>query len=296
MPLATQAPEKILPTPRPHNGIDGNGANLSGSRAVLRRLTFPILVTYALIPLLSLTETMRKSRFELDSSFAVWAYHVAETGGPAGASGIGLLLLLLLVTRAGISAKRRLIEAGAIFSCVAILGGGGAALNEYVIKPAFEIPRPNLVHLAGANGSGPLGMRVNEFYALGDKATRRRQLRAVLDADRPAIRLHHLIREHWIDETGYSFPSGHAFSAMFFATFFFAMGVNWLVMPRLLFFYLLLPWAVCVCYSRIILQMHTAADVSVGGLAGLLLGALAFVLVRASITAIIHKALTPADR
>jgi phosphatidylglycerophosphatase B len=205
-------------------------------------------------------------------------------------------MLLLLVTRAGISMMRRLIETGAIFCLVAILAGGGAALNEYIIKPTFEIPRPNLAHLAGANGSGPLEMSVNEFYTLGDKETRRRQLRAVLQADPPAVRLHHLIREHWIEETGYSFPSGHAFSAMFFATFFFAMGVTWLSMPRLLFFYLLLPWAVCVCYSRLILQMHTAADVSVGALAGLLLGALAFVLMRASITAIIHKASTPSDR
>lgn len=138
-------------------------------------------------------------------------------------------------------------------------------------------------------------MPAREFYAL-DQNTRKKHLRTILETEPPVLPLHRLIREHWITATGYSFPSGHAFTAMFFATFFFAIGATWLSMPRLLFSYLLLPWAVCVCYSRIILIMHTAADVAVGALAGLLLGASAFVLVRTSMTAIIHKASTPADR
>jgi phosphatidylglycerophosphatase B len=107
----------------------------------------------------------------------------------------------------------------------------------------------------------------------------------VLEADPPAVRLHRLIRAHWIASSGYSFPSGHSISAMFFATFFLAMGLSWLSMPRLLLFYLLLPWAVGVCYSRTILQVHTPMDITVGGLEGLLLGVLAFVLVRACLRA-----------
>lgn len=294
MPLDDQTQEQILQALRQDNNVGRNGAELSSMRPVLQRLTFPILATYALILFISLVEATREFRFALDSPFALWAYRITETGGPAGASVLGLLMLLLLVTRAGISMKRRLVETGAIFCFVAILAGGGAALNEYVIKPTFEIPRPNIVYLAGIDGSGPLGMTAREFYDL-DQDTRKRHLRTVLEAAPPVLPLHRLIREHWIAATGYSFPSGHAFTAMFFATFFFAMGVSWLSMPRLLFFYLLLPWAVCVCFSRIILRMHTAADVAVGALAGLLLGALAFVLVRASITAIIHKASAPAD-
>jgi phosphatidylglycerophosphatase B len=179
---------------------------------------------------------------------------------------------------------RRLIMTGAIFCFVAVLAGGGAALNEYVIKPTFEIPRPNIVYLAGINGSGPLAMPAREFYAL-DQNTRKKHLRTILETEPPVLPLHRLIRKHWIAATGYSFPSGHAFTAMFFATFFFAMGLTWLSMPRLLFSYLLLPWAVYVCYSRLVLQMHTTVDICVGGLLGLLLGVLAFVLVRISITA-----------
>lgn len=293
--MAYQIHEKTLKVLRRNNDIGRNGADLSGLRPVLRRLAFPITVTYALILLTALVETMREFRFDLDSSLALWAYRITETGGPAGASVLGLFMLLLLVTRAGISMKRRLIETGAIFCFVAILAGGGAALNEYVIKPTFEIPRPNIVYLAGDDGSGLLGMPAREFYALA-QGSRKKHLRKVLEAEPPVLPLHRLIREHWIAATGYSFPSGHAFTAMFFAAFFFAIGATWLSMPRLLFFYLLLPWAVCVCYSRIMLWMHTTADVAVGALAGLFLGALAVVLLRASMTANMNRTSAQTDK
>jgi phosphatidylglycerophosphatase B len=166
-----------------------------------------------------------------------------------------------------------------------ILGSGGAALNEHVIKPMFEVPRPNIAYLAGSEGSGPLGMPASAFYALEDEDARRESLRAVLEADPPVIRMHHLIREHWIEETGYSFPSGHSFSAMFIATFFLAMGLTWFSLPRLLPFYLLLPWAVCVSYSRPMLWLHTPADIAAGGLEGLVLGVVAYVLARGSLAA-----------
>jgi len=268
-----------------NTGRDRHGEGPTGIRLVLRRLAFPILMAYAFIPLTFLVpilDSTRESVFDLNTWFALLVYGITETGGTTGASIVGVLMLGVLVTRGGVSGRRRLIEAGVIACFVIILVGGGAAINEYVIKPMFEIPRPNIVYLAGADGSGPLGMPVSEFYALG-KEERRKHLRAVLAAEPPPVPLHRLIREHWIESTGYSLPSGHAFSAMFFATFFLAMGLSWLSMPRLLFPYLLLPWAVCVCYSRLILRVHTATDISVGGLVGLLLGALAFVLVTAAI-------------
>ncbi len=260
-----------------------HGKSFSDAGPAQRRLTLSIVITYLFLPLtflIPLAAPARESHFDLNSWFALLAYAFTETGGTAGASVIGTLLLLLLVTRAGVPGRRRRLEAGVIFSVVAILAGGGAAFNEYVIKPTFKMPRPHIRYLAGNEGSGPLGMTVNEFYALEDRETRRERLRTVLEADPPPVRLPRLIREHWIEVTGYSFPSGHSLSAMFFATFFMAMGLTYLSMPRRLFCYLLLPWAVCVCYSRFILGVHTPTDISVGGLEGLLLGALAFVLVK----------------
>ena len=88
------------------------------------------------------------------------------------------------------------------------------------------------------------------------------------------------IEAHWIEETGYSVPSGHSFSAMFFATFFLTMAATYLTTKRLWMFYALLPWALAVCYSRPILRVHTPTDITLGGLQGLALGLVAWAIAR----------------
>jgi len=45
-------------------------------------------------------------------------------------------------------------------------------------------------------------------------------------------------------------------------------------------FYLLPPWAMMVCYSRTILRVHSAADVTCGALLGVVVGVTTFVVVR----------------
>ena len=109
--------------------------------------------------------------------------------------------------------------------------------------------------------------------------------RRVLETEPPPVELAPAVRRHWIQETGYSFPSGHSFAAVLFATFFLAMGVSYTRAPRVWLFYLLLPWALAVCYSRLILWVHTPTDVTFGGLGGLVLGFVAFLVVRAGLTA-----------
>jgi membrane-associated phospholipid phosphatase len=67
---------------------------------------------------------------------------------------------------------------------------------------------------------------------------------------------------------------------MMFATFFLAMGLASCSGRRLWVFYLLVPWAVMVCYSRTILRVHSPTDISIGGLEGIIVGILVFLLVR----------------
>src|SRR6185436_8236458 len=93
------------------------------------------------------------------------------------------------------------------------------------------------------------------------------------------------VRGHWIAETGYSFPSGHSFSAMLFATYFLALGLTYFSGRRLWVFYLLAVWAVAVCFSRPILRVHSPTDVCVGAIEGVLAGVLAFLLVRGILAA-----------
>jgi phosphatidylglycerophosphatase B len=149
------------------------------------------------------------------------------------------------------------------------------------IKYQLKIPRPNIVWLAGENGSGPLGMTAEDFYATGNKEAHRVPLTEVLS--KKPVPLSPVIEAHWIEETGYAFPSGHSFSAMFIATFFLMIAVTYLTSKRLWLFYLLLPWALAVCYSRPILRVHTPADITVGSFQGLAVGLLAWAITRSLI-------------
>ena len=161
-----------------------------------------------------------------------------------------------------------------------IFAGGGAALNEHGLKAQLKIPRPNLTWLSGENGSGPLGMTANDFYQTGDKQARSGLLQTVLSHVPVPVPLSAPVEAHWVEETGYSLPSGHSFAAMFFATFFLLLAVTHIRTKSICLFYALLPWALALCYSRPILRVHTPADVAIGAVQGLVIGLIAWTVAR----------------
>lgn len=232
-----------------------------------------VLPACAALPLTYLLPKLR-----LDGAPALLAYWISESGSKFAIPVIVVVMTGLVVGRHGVAGKRRLSETALIVIVLSLFLGGGAYLNEHLIKPRLAVPRPNILELADV---GALDMTVEAFYNLSDKQTRSRHLRSVLTDERfDAVELHPLIREHWIRESGFSLPSGHSISAMLCATFFLAMGISLFVGRMRWPFYLLVPWAILVCYSRPILQVHSTTDISLGGLEGAVLGALSFILVR----------------
>lgn len=255
---------------------------------VLLRAGVPAIVTWLLIPLtflMPVVDSTRSPFFDLTQSFAQLAYWLSESGGKYGAPIIAVLMLALLVNRAGITFKDKWKKAGIVVVIATIFAGGGAALNEHILKARLEVPRPNIIWLAGEDGSGPLGMTPEAFYQSGDKEVRSALLSKVFNHNPGPVPLSASIEAHWIEETGYSLPSGHAFSAMFFATFFLLLATTYLNTKRRWLFYALLPWALAVCYSRPILRVHTPVDITIGGFQGLVIGFIAW----AVATALIQK-------
>ena len=254
----------------------------ASAREVLRRLPW-VMLPAATLPLLTyvvpgLNPFEVSHHIDLTGPLAVAAYWVAESGSPRGIPLIGIALTALLVSRSAITVKERAVETFVIVLSVAILLGGGAYLNEHLIKPAFAVPRPNILELAQTPGETPLlKMSAAAFYALPDKSARSNYLKTILPAEFP---MHERVRDHWIAETGFSFPSDHSFAAMMFATFFLAMALSHFSDRRLWLFYLLALWAVAVCLSRPLLRVHSPTDVCIGSLEGTLAGMLAFLLVR----------------
>jgi phosphatidylglycerophosphatase B len=213
----------------------------------------------------------------LDGSVARAAVWAADAGGTTVVPVVALILLTIVITRPGLAAKTRAFEAVVLLGVLLIALAGMSFANEHFIKPAMAIPRPNIIALAE---SGVLGMNPDDFYALGDKPARSAFLAERLtDSRTPALADE--VREHWLIETGYSFPSGHSLAAMTFAAFFLTLAISYLDQRRRQLVFLLLPvWALAVIASRPLLRVHSALDIGVGAFEGLVMGLLAVLIAR----------------
>lgn len=227
----------------------------------------PVLVAVLLSPFLP--------RVELDTVFADVVVRLTDTATWTQLTPVSVAFVVILITRTGISNKRRSTEAGVLAAVMLVALVGNALLNEQIVKPLFDVPRPNIVALAEAGSLGEAFPDAATFYASGDKEARRDVLGEYLPrVEEPA--LSDLVESHWIHETGYSFPSGHTTAAMTFSTLMAALGFLWLDGWRKVLTTWVTPvWAVAVAYSRPLLEVHTAADVIAGTVAGICWGLLA---------------------
>ena len=248
------------------------------SAQVFYRAGLPIILSWLLLLLsflIPVSNATAPPYFDLPQGRMDLVYWISESG-KYGAPVVVLLALTVLVSRFEIDSSRRRKETLIVVLTAIILAGGGAMANEYFIKEELQVPRPNIVWLAGENGNGPLGMTTEEFYSASNEEGRRASLAKVLQRDSTSIPLTSSIKAHWIRETGFSFPSGHSFSAMFIATFLLMLGATYVTTKRYWLLYSLLPWALAVCYSRPVLGVHTPTDVLIGGLQGIVIGLLAW--------------------
>jgi len=216
----------------------------------------------------------------LNTVFADAVVRVTDTASWPQLAILGAGVAGVVITRPGIGRRRRVFEAGAFALVLLLFLAGNAALNEYVVKPYFAVPRPNIEELADSGALGTDFPDADAFYTIGNKAARRRPLGQIL-ASLESPLLSDRVRAHWAHETGYSFPSGHSTAAMTLAAMMVATGLVWLDGWRRVLTVVVLPlWAVAVVYSRVLLDVHTAGDVIVGALAGIWWGLLAFAAVR----------------
>ncbi|MEZ4268123.1 MAG: phosphatase PAP2 family protein [Myxococcota bacterium] len=199
---------------------------------------------------------------------AAWA--LSWTGSGAALPWLAIAASLWLPWRSASRLAHRGVQTLAIALAFTVFLGAGSALNEWVLKPALAVPRPSVVALAKA---GALAEGAEAFYALPSATERRARLNAVLAAAGVTVGpADARVRGEWGAMIGYSFPSGHAFASMLFATL--CAGLALLLRPpgwRVALWGLPL-WAVAVCWSRPIIGVHTPIDVSVGSAQGLFFG------------------------
>ncbi len=249
---------------------------------LLTRTIIPLLVLWLFICASLLSPKIDPSQLPfptLSQSGYDFFYWLTQSGGKYAAPAIALLCLILFSLQAKHDKAVKLKR----FITFAAIGGAfaysGAMLNEHVLKEILQVPRPNIVWLAGQDNSGPLGMSPEQFYKTGDKQARRAVLDKALSQLDKSYELTPKITAHWQHEAGYSMPSGHAFSALFFSSLIMLLAVTFLERKNQYFFYLLLPWAALVCYSRLILRVHTPIDITLGSLQGIFVGCIAYLVI-----------------
>nr|WP_321450635.1 phosphatase PAP2 family protein [uncultured Carboxylicivirga sp.] len=198
----------------------------------------------------------------------LWLF-ISNTGGTFGVPIITLCFCLLISIQYKGWAKKMLFLTLSLLAFSAILGGF-AQINEYFIKEKLRIQRPNIIYLHKEKGFDS-----DAFYNLPNKTERRKYLKKKLEKvgaenitfnNKP---LHPDVLDHWLHETGFSFPSGHSVNAFLMATLMaYILLFTYEDYKRRTFFIIPFIWATLVAISRVILGVHSPTDISAGALMG----------------------------
>lgn len=201
-----------------------------------------------------------------DSILSDLAYAITNSGGKY------YVMLIAAVTALIFAYRDKMEKAPAFkflkqFGILFLLLFFFAFLNEYGIKQFVKITRPSHAYIF--KYSAP-EISMIEFYQL-PVHERQKQLKSLIDSSQ-FLNAHvdEKVRKHWIEEAGYSFPSGHTFNAFLLATVLSFSIKRSRILHFNKYFFIPIIWATSVGISRIALGAHSALDVSFGAALGVL--------------------------
>ena len=238
----------------------------SSHRFILYHATAAFLVTSAVAWITPLSF----SGYQADQPFSRFWLFLSDSGAQWG-MGSAMLLATALVAAKHAGIKTRTLKAVQFFAGLCIVLATFALINEFVTKRLIAAHRPFVIKLEEKKL-----LKGAELYAKKSKGDRTKFLRKILDdnPDHPFVKLlDPQIMEHWIMETGYSFPSGHSQNAFLFAV---ILGflVQHLIRNGKRFVWIPFLWASGICLSRVAVGAHSPLDITVGALTGSILGSL----------------------
>lgn len=170
-------------------------------------------------------------------------------------------------------------------SALLIFIGALAFINEHLTKPLLKEPRPSHVFMLKQTFKMA---ELDSLYGLS-KAERVIYFNQLVQNKADVFaHINGKVLSHWVEEAGYSFPSGHTFNAFLLATvmsFSLYHANNQSLHP---YFFVPYVWALLVGLSRVALGAHTPLDVTAGGALGLLIATL-FIYFDSTRKLILHK-------
>jgi len=204
-----------------------------------------------------------------DSFWCKIAFVLTSSGGPKG------FLALLVLTGYFYSSSQLNLKAKLNVFFVSIVSllvffGSLAWINEYYTKPILKLQRPSHVYMLDKIGDLK---KIDAVYQLSIKE--REVFFEKLIAANP-VHFQNIdvdIQNHWIEEAGFSFPSGHTFNAFLFAMLIaYAIYYNRSRPALRKLYFLPFVWALFVGISRVSMGAHSALDVSCGATLGIVIG------------------------
>lgn len=217
------------------------------------RLGLAWLLLATIPSLLLLTQNQLFPLIDLHSTFARMLYWITTTG--TAPYGVATVLFVLAIAYR-LMPKPLFIS---LFLAISISQVISLSLS-HTLKSFFKEPRPNVVFLTEQALPIDEQLSLDAFYQL-DKQTRSKTIANALDgliATDPTMKLDSRIHQHWEDEVGYSFPSGHT---IFAATLVLTASYYLLCAGLPMFAILLLGWGLLMGLSRMLLGMHWPQDV-----------------------------------
>ncbi|MCG9748081.1 phosphatase PAP2 family protein [Shewanella sp. Isolate8] len=191
---------------------------------------------------------------ELDSIKAQLLYGLTSLG----TAPYGILTVLALLLACYLLLPRKQLAPLLFSVCLAM--GLSLGLNHF-LKPYFGHPRPNVQFLAENQG-----LSLSGFYQASQPTRRALMAQEVAKLSQETkLSLSPKIAQHWQDEVGYSFPSGHT---LFAVTLTLVVSYFLLAAQRFLFAALLCLWALAMGFSRMLLGMHWPQDILAATLLG----------------------------
>lgn len=200
---------------------------------------------------------------------------LTETAGKYGS----LIIIALTAWLYGIrlESKKEQVKSFVLsFLFLLLFLGVFALINEKLTKPLVGKMRPSHFYIFNQTNWPDESI---DFY---ERSSEQRSLilgNLIANNAKKFAGIDPYLLQHWVEESGLSFPSGHSFNAWMLATLLsFSMlrlrSTTWLHK----WYFVPFIWSSLVGISRIALGVHTLIDVAAGSLIGLLIASLALYL------------------